>query len=606
MIRKQLLIKALPGVALLTLLAAMLFFFIHDQRLAAREAAVKSYLEVDVQETLKTRSTRITQILSAVYENARMVSLLPGVRGIQGGNRKNESEDVVAQRRFSRHDYDVVQQIYNNLASAVSVSEVYIVLNDFDATKGQVPFLMLDQLIIGERGSVADAEKHLGKDTPEESEEEEYAFFPRQLQDLKNRFPSFNFSKLEQIPMLASPVMRTCDNTQYPSISKGDVRNAGGILFSVPIYSTSNKIIGLVAVVIRANVLEAALIDAPYLIVTDEDAARAKQEQWSMPAVSSLKLSNPDYGVEIFDRRNSLFASSTANSAKSALQEHQVAVSAPLGMQWNLSYQVDPATLQELAQHSDQKFQLPLLFTVIIYVLLVGVVLFYANMRLFLERLRQLLSSLRQLSAGNFQVAIPHQQIRGEIGEIAQALVTMKATALSASENAWIRKTLGEVDVAVQTAVTFQEFGNALATALHRSVAFDFFALYLFDKERQVLHRSGGFACEDSLHASTFRVGEGLVGQVAADGRGMHLSQETDHHLQIQTGMLTLPVQHLLISPIAKSGKVLGVIEVGSIQPLRSVDQVLLSDILPVLADKVEILQGHIELRELLASLRNT
>ena len=148
MISKQLLIKALPGVALLTLLVLLLFLFMHDQRETAREAAVKSYIEVHVQDTLKARSARVAQILSAVYENARMVSLLPGVRAIQGGNRKSDTEDVVTEGRFSRHDYEVVQQIYNNLASAVSVSEIYIVLNDFDAQKGHVPFLMLDQLII--------------------------------------------------------------------------------------------------------------------------------------------------------------------------------------------------------------------------------------------------------------------------------------------------------------------------------------------------------------------------------------------------------------------------------------------------------------------------
>ena len=61
----------------------------------------------------------------------------------------------------------MVQQIYNNLASAVSVSEIYIVLNDFDASKGEIPFLMLDQLIIGERGDEDAAEQHASKDIPE-------------------------------------------------------------------------------------------------------------------------------------------------------------------------------------------------------------------------------------------------------------------------------------------------------------------------------------------------------------------------------------------------------------------------------------------------------
>ena len=599
MISKQLLIKALPGVALLTLLVLLLFLFMHDQRETAREAAVKSYIEVHVQDTLKARSARVAQILSAVYENARMVSLLPGVRAIQGGNRKSDTEDVVTEGRFSRHDYEVVQQIYNNLASAVSVSEIYIVLNDFDAQKGHVPFLMLDQLIIGDRGTGDEAESVVNKDIPEESEADEYAFFPQQLQDLKHRFPGFSYDKLDQVPMLASPVMRTCDNTQYPSISQGDVRNAGGILFSVPIYNTNKQIIGLVSVVVRANVFEASIVDVPYLIVTDEDAARASQEQWKMPPVSALKLSNPDYGVEIYDRRNDSMASSATGSENSTLQEHQVKVQSPLGMRWNLSYRVDPAKVQNIVRQSDRKYDWPQAFTVVIYLLLVGGFLFYVNIRMFLERLRRLLSSLRTLAGGDLHVVIPYQHIKGEIGEISQALHTMQATALSASESVWVRKTLSEVDAAVQSAVSFLDFGNALASALQRSIAFDYFALYLFDKHRQGVQRYGGFACNDNIHASYFPIGEGLVGQVAADGRRMHLSQDANHDLHVQTATMSLPVQHLLISAISKSGKVLGVIEVGSLQPLRNLDVDLLNDLLPVLADKIEILQGHIEMREL-------
>ena len=604
MIRKQYLTKALPGILLLTLCALLLVSFINGQRVAAQKNAVNAYIEVDVQDALKARATRVAQIFSAVYENARMVSLLPGVRGIQAGNRKSDTEDIVAKGQFSAHDYDVVQQIYNNLASAVNVSEIYIVLNGFDAQKGDVPFLMLDQLIIGERGQDGAADQLQDKDIPEESEAHEYAYFPRQLAQLKTSYPSFAFSKLEQIPMIASPVMRTCDNTQYASISKGDVRNAEGIIFSGPIYNKSGQFIGVVAVVVRTNVLEAAITGAPMVVVTPEDAARAAQEEWKMPPVSSLVLSNPDFGIQIFDRRNPLLVQFSANSAAALAQAHSVALNAPVGSRWSMGYQEDPAKVDAIIRRSDQNFWLPLIFTAVAYVILLVVVLFYAKMRLFLERLRQLQFTLRKLAAGDFNVAIPHQEIKGEIGDIAQALVTLKSSSMSACENAWVRQTLGGVDGAVQSATTYTEFGNALAKSLHTSVPFDFFALYVLNAEQQMLHRSGGFACEDHQHALHFKVGEGLVGQVARDGCPIQLAQDARHGLHIHTSLLQLPLDHLMVAPIVKSGNVLGVIEVGSMQPLRPVDQILFNDLLPVLADKIEILKGHIELRTLLANQR--
>jgi len=243
-------------------------------------------------------------------------------------------------------------------------------------------------------------------------------------------------------------------------------------------------------------------------------------------------------------------------------------------------------------------------FTALAYALLLVGVFFYANTRLFLGRLKILLTTLRKLSAGDFEVDIPYQQMKGEIGDFAQALVKMKSTSARAFENAAVRQTLGAVDAAVQTATTFTEFGNALAKSLHSSIAFDFFALYVLDKQQQILCRSGGFACEDRLHALNFKVGEGLVGQVARDGCRIQLDKDAGHTLHIHTSLLDLPMDNLLIAPIVKSGVVLGVVEVGSIQSLRTVDHALLNDLLPVLADKIEILQGHVEMRNMLAKLR--
>ena len=41
---------------------------------------------------------------------------------------------------MSRNDYDTVQQVYNNLASDVSVSEVYAVLDGFAPQRKEIPF----------------------------------------------------------------------------------------------------------------------------------------------------------------------------------------------------------------------------------------------------------------------------------------------------------------------------------------------------------------------------------------------------------------------------------------------------------------------------------
>ena len=86
--------------------------------------------------------------------------------------------------------------------------------------------------------------------------------------------------------MLASPVMRTCDNTQYLSISKGDVKNADGILFSVPTYRTEGAFQRVDFGDCAYQRSEASLLGVPMVVVTSEDALQAQRDGWHMPEVS--------------------------------------------------------------------------------------------------------------------------------------------------------------------------------------------------------------------------------------------------------------------------------------------------------------------------------
>lgn len=120
-----------------------------------------------------------------MYEGARTISLLPSVRQIQGSNRASADEDVVKERRFSEDAHTTVQQIYNNMANNVSVSEVYGILEGLDYKKGQVLFFMYDSVIFQNGDNSDSVEKAKTADTPEESEEAEYEYYPKQIDVLK-------------------------------------------------------------------------------------------------------------------------------------------------------------------------------------------------------------------------------------------------------------------------------------------------------------------------------------------------------------------------------------------------------------------------------------
>lgn len=278
---------------------------------AVREA---SFVENYQTQILDEKREEFRDIFTAIYQSTRTISLIPAIRGVTGRNRANEVEHAANQGRISVDTYQTVQQIYLNLSRNVQLSEIYYVLDGFRPDLGEVPFLMFDSDIkvgdpLGERGHFAT------EDTPAEEEGVEYAHYLKQVEWFRGRYPNWVFeNNIDGIPAILSPVLRTCDNTQYSSISQGDERNAMGLLYSVPVFDlSSGRLKGLISAVLRVNVLEAVLIGVPHLLITDEDRAAARRAGWSMSSEpSQFALTHEGYGIEIYDRRNAAFADGIA------------------------------------------------------------------------------------------------------------------------------------------------------------------------------------------------------------------------------------------------------------------------------------------------------
>jgi len=338
--------------AVLLLALALYLVLLSDERervAQARESVIAARLSRD----MSAKATQLENTFNAMYQNARTISLLPSVRAIEGSNRLNEKEDVVAQGRFSSDGYKTVQQLYNNLAGSAHVSEVYAVLQGLEYKKGQVPFFMFDTLIVD---SNAKADEGAGgaknPDYPEELEDFEYTYFPKQLALIKEKYPSFNFTRLDDVPAYLSPVMRTCDNTQYYSLKACNVLDSNGFLYSVPFYhGTKKTLTGVISVISRTNAYEAELLDIPFLILTAKDRVAAQQAGFSMPQqLSPFALVNDAYGIRIYDRRNAEMRRMLKNPGAFTERLYTRALKIHSDSPWTLYYDLSPAVLaSELA-----------------------------------------------------------------------------------------------------------------------------------------------------------------------------------------------------------------------------------------------------------------
>ncbi len=180
---------------------------------------------------------------------------LPGVRSI---NRYA--------RNFDENARSSAQEIYNNLAESIAVSEVYIVPVDFDpdaidpiTKQSQQPIATFDALIVG-RTAKSTIDPGFGKAsgrlrTVDEIEIHEYRLMREQLAVLRMRFPTEDRIDRLYYPAIAGREVITCDNTRY-SPSKPDERDRTGLVYSVPFYGMDGVLRGMVSAVILTSAVK--------------------------------------------------------------------------------------------------------------------------------------------------------------------------------------------------------------------------------------------------------------------------------------------------------------------------------------------------------------
>jgi len=275
--------------------------------LADYDAREEQFLRGHQEAVLDKKHEEIEAVFRSIYQHLRTISLIPAIRSVPGGNRHDARESAVREGRLSVDTDQTVRQIFVNLSRNVQLSEIYTVLDGFRPDQGEVPLLMYDAHSDEEEADAIDGD---GTDERAEDESSEYAHYVRQLDWLRLRFPKWTFTEnIDGIPAIMSPLLPTCDNTQYTA-TEGEVRDTYGLLYSVPVYgSQDGRFKGLVTAILRANVIEAMLVGVPLIPVTASDRAKAAAQGWEMPqAPSGLAVTHDEHDIEIFDRRNAAFS----------------------------------------------------------------------------------------------------------------------------------------------------------------------------------------------------------------------------------------------------------------------------------------------------------
>lgn len=403
----------------------------------------KVFLEEE-DKKVEIKARQLEMAFRQIFQGARTIALLPSIRSLEGGNLPKGFPSKYDTARFSTDAQLTVQQIYNNLASNINVSEVYCVLKGFRPDRGETPFFMYDELIVqsGKQESHGHEEQH-DTDFPEEYEDAEYDFYMELLGRIEKEHPEFErrFGEdLDSMPFYGSPAVRTCDNSQYSSKTRGNVKNALGMMFSVPVYSNKDKgkLLGIISVIIRTNVFEAMLMDQPFVVVTAEDRVEMKRQKWEeKKKPADFVLSNAKRGVSIFDRRNSSLDTRIKERKAGAMSDFVLerGLETSDDTEWLLTYLADTGEYSIQAGAQKRFFLARLITFYMLVLLIVGAMCGFIIQRY--NTVGKIKTAIEQLSMSSAQMASATDQV---------AHTSQKLARNTAEQNDSLDKISGELD----------------------------------------------------------------------------------------------------------------------------------------------------------------
>jgi len=85
--------------------------------------------------------------------------------------------------------------------------------------------------------------------------------------------------------------------------------------------------------------------------------------------------------------------------------------------------------------------------------------------------------------------------------------------------------------------------------------------------------------------ALSFDFGEGLIGQVAIEGKAINIDEIPENYINIVSGLGSASPNHLYIAPFMKNNKVIGVVEIASFKALSKDESAWINEGLELLND---------------------
>ncbi len=233
------------------------------------------------------------------------------------------------------------------------------------------------------------------------------------------------------------------------------------------------------------------------------------------------------------------------------------------------------------------------------FALLVG-----RSVRVPASRLR---AAVESLAHGDLAHAVPLTDYPNEIGQLARAIEVLQAEALKVETQRWTKANLAALSNELQTTDSVAALADKTLASLAPWLNLGQAAFYLQDEAGAHLNYVAGYAYrgQDGAQRSVAH-GEGLVGQCARDRQPVIFRAPPAGYLRVGSALGEMAPASIAILPVQRNERLLGVMELATLEPFGEKAQALMDGALVIVAMNLEIIERNMRMQALLEENRRT
>ena len=217
------------------------------------------------------------------------------------------------------------------------------------------------------------------------------------------------------------------------------------------------------------------------------------------------------------------------------------------------------------------------------------------------EYLQNILKQANAISRNDFSSSI---EVQSKDDELSRALITMtdilRASYYQNKKEIFISEGISKFNSAIVGINDIQELSKNAITTLCHHVEAKSGVVYIVEENKEILSLIASYAFSIRANlANRFKVGEGIVGQVALEKEEILLTNISDE-LIIQSATTSLKPKNIYTLPIMHEEELFGVLEIVSLEEIGELEQEYLRKVIAILATALFTAKQNSKIKELL------